>query len=509
MGAFRPMLEAIRDIREIRGSTRVLHIIPPMIRLRLFLLALLCCPQLHHAAQPAPQNVLLIVSDDLAACMSCYGNPICRTPNIDRLAREGVRFERAYCQYPMCGPSRASFMSGLYPNTTKMLGNRKESGAFKITNKQLADHPSIGEFLRKNGYFSARVGKIYHMGIPGGIEIGEPGGDDPASWDWAYNVFAPETHSSGKLELLSPKRTHMGSNFARVIVPDERIATQHDVMAAAQAIALLENKTGLRDKPFFLAVGFVRPHVPLVAPKRLFDQYPPEKMKLPHVPAGDLDDVPKSAAAMDNMPRYGMNEEQQRQAMAGYYASVSFMDEQVGQLLAALDRLDVRKNTIVVFMSDHGYNLGEHQCWQKLSLFEESVRVPLIISAPGFAASAGKAAAGVVESIDLYPTLADLLGLKENAPSILQGMSLRPLLENPTRRDWAKTHAYTVTHMQGESVRTLRWRYNRWGQEGEELYDHDADPQEYTNLAKKPEHAQTLAEMRTMLEGARKRSMGK
>jgi arylsulfatase A-like enzyme len=321
-------------------------------------------------------------------------------------------------------------------------------------------------------------------------------------------VLAPETFSPGKHELLSPKRTHMGSNFSRVIVPDEEIATQHDILAAQQAIAILENrKKSAPDKGLFLAVGFVRPHVPAVAPKRLFDQYPPEKMKLPPVPAGDLDDVPVPARAMDNMPRYGMNEEQQRQAMAGYYASVSFMDEQVGKVLAALERLDLRKNTIVVFSSDHGYNLGEHHCWQKLSLFEESTRVPFIISAPGFAASAGKKASGIIEMLDLYPTLADLLGLKAKAPAILQGTSLRPLLENPERRDWSKTHAYTVTHLQGESVRTARWRYNRWGTEGEELYDHETDPQEYTNLAKKPEHAKTLAEMRAMLDAAHKRSM--
>jgi len=465
------------------------------------------------AAETARMNVLLIVADDLAACLGSYGNPVCQTPNLDRLAREGVVFERAYCQYPVCGPSRASFMSGLYPNTTKMLGNRKESGAFKFSNRELAQHPSIGEFLRKNGYFSGRVGKIYHMGIPGGIELGEPGGDDPDSWDWAYNVLAPETHSPGKLELLSPKRTHMGSNFARVIVPNERDATQHDVMAAAQAAAVLENKKGV-NQPFFLAVGFVRPHVPLVAPQRLFDKYPAEKMKLPHVPAGDLDDVPKPAALMDNMPRYGMNEEQQRQAIAGYYASVTFMDEQVGKLLATLDRLELRKNTLVIFISDHGYNLGEHQMWQKLSLFEESARVPLIISAPGFERSAGKKAGGVVELIDLYPTIADVLGLKEKAPGILQGKSLRPLLEQPERKEWEreKRYAYTVTHQQGEAVRTARWRYNRWGaggKSGEELYDHEADPQEFTNLAAKPEHAAALAEMRTLMDEAKRRSLGK
>ena len=452
-----------------------------------------------------PPNVLLIVADDLAACLGCYGNNVCETPNLDRLADEGVLFDRAYCQYPVCGPSRASFMSGLYPGTTQMMGNSKQSGAFKVSNPSIAQHPSIGEFLRSNGYYSARVSKIYHMGVPGGIEAGEPGGDDPASWDWTYNVLAPETFSPGTLELLSPKRPHYGSNFARVIVPNELAATQADVLAAQQAVAVLENrKKAAPDQPFFLAVGFVRPHVPLVAPKRLFAKYPAEQMQLPFVPEGDLQDVPAPAAAMENEGRYGMDEQQQRQSVAGYYASVSFMDEQVGRLLEALDRLDLRRNTVVIFTSDHGYNLGEHHCWQKLSLFEESTRVPLLISAPGFSENAGKSAAGVVELVDLYPTIADLTGLAHKAPGILQGRSLRPLLEAPEEAESPKQFAYTVTHQQGESIRTPHYRYNRWGKQGEELYDHAADPHEFRNLAASDQHQPVLDEMRGLLEQARK-----
>lgn len=482
-------------------------------------LCLTALPLCHHAAERPRPNVLLIVSDDLTACLGAYGNEVCQTPHLDRLAREGVRFERAYCQDPVCGPSRASFMSGLYPHTIKMIGNRYAPGAFKTSNPRLADHPSIGEFLRLNGYSSGRISKIFHMGIPGGIESGSPGGDEPASWDWTYNVLAPETFSPGRFELLSPKRLHNGSNFTRLIVPDEHAATQADVLAAAQAVAFLENRAGRRaldrnpdsqpdlGRPFFLAVGFVRPHVPLVAPARLFERYPEADIALPVVPEGDLDDVPAPAAAMENMRRYGMNEKQQRQAIGAYYASVTFMDEQVGRLLAALDRLDLRRNTIVIFTSDHGYNLGEHDCWQKLSLFEESVRVPLIISAPGYEHSAGQVATGIVELIDLYPTIADLAGLGEKAPGNLQGGSLRPLLEQPGRPDWAKPCAYTVTHFQGESIRTARWRYNRWGDAGEELYDHKEDPREFTNLARSPAHAEVLAEMRAMWETLHQRSL--
>jgi iduronate 2-sulfatase len=184
------------------------------------------------AAEQRP-NVLFIVSDDLTACLGSYGNKTCRTPHLDRLAAEGVRFNRAYCQYPVCGPSRASFMSGLYPNRTGMLGNKYTLGSYRALNPELADHPSIGGFLRRNGYVSLRVSKIFHMGVPGGIESGAPGGDDPDSWDRSFNIMAPETASPGVLELLSPKRKHYGSNFARIIVPDGQELTQADYLAAS------------------------------------------------------------------------------------------------------------------------------------------------------------------------------------------------------------------------------------------------------------------------------------
>ncbi len=491
----------------------------PLRRL-LLIVVLLACHSFACAGERP--NILLIVSDDLTACLGCYGNEVCKSPNLDRLAAEGVVFDRAYCQFPLCGPSRASFMSGLYPNATRMLSNSKSLGSYRTTNPALAEHPSIGGFLRRHGYVSLRVSKIYHMGVPGGIEAGEPGGDDPDSWDRAFDVMAPETASPGKLELLSPKRPHYGSNFARLIVPDERIATQADYLAADQAIAILENRARGRhdsgflrpEQPFFLAVGFVRPHVPLIAPQRLFEQYPEDDAKLPHVPEGDLDDVPPPAAAMENARRYGMDRTQQKQALAAYYASVSFMDEQVGRLLDTLDRLDLRKNTIVIFAADHGYNLGEHHCWQKLSLFEESTRVPLIIAAPGFDGSAGERSAALVELVDLYPTIAELAGLADQAPKNLQGISLQGLLQQPAQAG-IRQAAYTVTNQNGESIRTDRWRYNRWknnsGEKSfghEELYDHDADPHEFTNLADDAQYDDVLKEMRRLLREKRQQSKG-
>jgi len=460
-------------------------------------------------AAAGPSNVLLIVSDDLAACLGSYGNPVSRTPNLDRLAAQGVRFTRAYCQFPVCGPSRASFMSGLYPEQTGMMGNNYTPGSYRATNPALANHPSIGGLLRRHGYVSLRVGKIYHMGVPFSVESGDPAGDDPDSWDRTFNIAAPESASAGELTLLSPKRPEFGTSFTRIIVPDGEEGTQADVLATNQAIALLQSRVRTRshgekrvlrsDAPFFLAVGLVRPHVPSVAPRRLFDRYPPEKIALPNVPPGDLDDVPAPAAAMRNDLRYGMSEAQQREAIAAYYATVEFMDEQVGRLLAELDRLGVRDRTVVIFTSDHGFHLGEHGLWQKTTLFEESLRVPLIVSAPGFAASAGAHCEALVELTDLYPTIADLAGVSDKAPGTLVGRSLRPLLADPAAGAAFRAVAYSVTGNGGRSVRTLAWRYNRWGEGPEELYDLRRDPGQFTNLAGDPAYASELAAMRAEL----------
>ncbi len=233
--------------------------------------------------------------------------------------------------------------------------------------------------------------------------------------------------------------------------------------------------------------------------------YPDDEARLPAVPEGDLDDVPHPAAAMENLGRYGMDLQQQRGALSAYYASVSFMDEQVGRLLDALDRLELRDNTVVMFTSDHGYNLGEHHCWQKLSLFEESTRVPLIISAPGYVQSRGQKSTAIAELIDLYPTIAELTGLTDRMPVNLQGESLVPLLQNASQSRQLQS-AYTMTHQRGESLRTSRYRYSRWGEAGEELYDHAQDPREFTNLAADPDHAAILAEFRQQLETRRELS---
>lgn len=484
----------------------------------MIVLGALALPSSTHA-QERP-NILMVVADDLNTSIGPYvdGAPKLHTPNLDRLAAEGVRFTRAYSQFPLCGPSRASLMSGLYPETNGVSTNAFETANHKIATPSLADHPTLAEFFRDHGYYTARVSKIFHMGVPGGIERGELGSDDPDSWDFAVNLMAPETLTPGVLEKLS-NGNHYGGNFARMILPDGAEITQADVLAANQAIAILEtraasrppgatNRTKLKeDAPLFLAVGLVRPHVPLIAPERHFARYPHEDIELPHVPEGDLDDVPDEAkrGSNANLARFGMDATEQRKSVAAYYASVSFMDEQLGRILDTLDRLELRDDTIVVFTSDHGFNLGEHTCWQKSSLWEDSVRVPLMISVPGMR-NAGAESAAVVELIDLYPTLAELAGVGDEAPAILQGKSLFPLLESPSAFDETEA-AYTVTTADGASLRTGRWRYNRWGEDAngdnEELYDHESDPNEYQNLARNPDYVTVLDEIRAQFEQVR------
>jgi len=351
------------------------------------------------------------------------------------------------------------------------------------------------------------------MGVPGGIERGEPGGDEPDSWDYAYNVLGPETNSPGNLELLSPKMNHYGGGFSRMIIPDSLRYFQTDFLAANQAIAILESRAGKvpkgalnkkkikSDAPFFLAVGFVRPHVPLISTKSCFKNYSIDAVDLPHVEAAN--NIPEEALNMQNEKRFGMNELQKKKVISSYMASVQFMDQQVGRLLQELDRLDLRRSTIVIFLSDHGYNLGEHDCWAKTSLWEGTVRVPLIISVPGHEKNFGTECKSIVELIDLYPTLVDLCGYGVQKPEILQGESLVKFIENPTLVN-SSDKAYTITN-QGKAASIVfdNFRYNCWGEQEnikhEEFYDHSWDPEELKNLINDPNYKEVVDELVNML----------
>ena len=438
-------------------------------------------------------NVLFLMSDDLNTALSGFGHPQCKTPELDKLARRGMRFENMHCQYPVCGSSRASLMSGLYPYTNGTLGN---AGTLRANMPNVV---TMSQLFRKNGYRVGRVSKIYHMGIPPEILAGTATRDDPHSWDEVVNIKAPEQNAPGEKTNWSPKNKSSQS-FTGVVAEGDDLA-HADGMAANHAINFLKRH---KDKPFFLACGFVRPHVPLVAPAKYFDRYDRDAMIAPVVPKDDLEDVPEIIRDYKrNSTSYGVTPELHKGLLEAYYASISYMDAQVGRVLDALEELGLSDNTIVVFTSDHGYLLGEHDKFQKQHLFEESTRVPFIVRVPWMNKHRGKATKHITELIDLYPTLADLSGLK--APRNLQGQSMLPLLKNPSSDDWKKDLAFTISRSGGESIRTHDWRFTQWGYgaKGMELYDRRKDPGEFTNLAGDPNYDKPLKILKAQLEAKR------
>jgi uncharacterized sulfatase len=476
-------------------------VVPPLA----LLLGLLATAALR-AEEPRRLNVLLIAADDLNTDLGCYGHPEVKSPAIDALARRGVRFDRAYCQFPLCNPSRASFLTGRRPDRTKVLEN---STHFRSVDDDIVTLPQL---FRINGYRVARVGKLYHYGVPG--QIGTSGLDDPPSWERFVNPRGRDIDDEPSIFSIRP-----GSGFGATLswlAADGDDADQTDGQGATAAIRLLEE---WKDEPFFLAVGFYRPHTPYVAPKAYFDLYPLDQVKLAEDPPGDRDDIPAPALTV-NPPNYGISEDLQRRAIQAYHASTSFMDAQVGRVLEALKRLKLEDRTVVVFLSDHGYHLGDHGLWQKQSLFERSARVPLIVAAPGKAA--GRVSPRLAELVDLYPTVAALCGLAP--PTGLDGESLVPQLDDPdapgqpfavsqVRRGGGGGNAGGATKkaaakkkaqgpgFPGYAIRTETHRYIEWdfGRQGAQLYDHRSDPLERRNLANDPAHRETVESMRKLL----------
>jgi iduronate 2-sulfatase len=450
-----------------------------------------------HGATAERPNVLLIYSDDLNTNIGCYGDPVVKTPNIDRLAARGVRFDRAYCQYPLCNPSRASTMTGLRPDTLKVydLQTNLREGHPRIT--------TLPQLFKNNGYFSARVGKIYHYGVP--RQIGSGGMDDPDSWDLAINPRGRDKDEEQKIHLLTRGTgTTLGFSMSWLDMEgaDEE---QTDGQGASESIRLLE-RFAKEKRPFFLGTGFYRPHTPFVATKKWFELYPKESIKLVSEPANDLDDIPPIALTI-KPSNYGLSDSDLKDCRRAYAAATSFVDAQVGRVLDALERLKLADNTVVIFISDHGYALGEHGQWMKQLLFEESARVPMIFAGPGIPGRAGSPR--TVEMLDIYPTLVELCGLPKPKHK-LEGKSLVPLLKDPeTKRNrpaYSQVTRKTGTgkdakEIMGYSVRNERWRYNEWdgGKLGSELYDHDNDPHEFRNLAKDTEHAQVVEQMKQLL----------
>jgi len=445
-------------------------------RLPRFFFALLFAAGTLSAQEESPTNVLFLICDDLNTDLGCYGHPQVQTPNIDRLAQRGVRFEHAYCQYPLCGPSRASFMTGLYPDQTLIHRN-----AIYIR-EHVPNVTTLSQLFRERGYHATRIGKIYHYNVP--RHIGTGGHDDPYSWDHTINPLGRDVKDEPEIFSLRPGS--FGGTLSW-LAADGTDAEQTDGMIAAEAVEQLEH-FGEEGTPFFLAVGLFRPHTPFVAPKKYFDLYPLDEIEVPAVPEGYEDTIPAPAvkSIRRKKEQVDLADDLARQAIQAYYASITFADAQLGKVLDSLEANKLDSNTVVVFTSDHGYHMGEHGHWQKTTLFENAARVPLVISAPGMEA-AGATTDCPAEMVDFYPTLAELCGLE--APPHLSGVSLAPVLDDPAAmpRDAALTQ-----YRSGYSLRTPRYRYTEWGEngaDGVELYDHRTDPGEMNNLAGEAEHA--------------------
>jgi arylsulfatase A-like enzyme len=457
-------------------------------------------------------NVLFIMSDDMRVELGCYASRFAaQTPNLDALAKTGVRFDRNYCQFPLCNPSRASLFTGRRPTKTGVLGNRIS------VRTAHPDWISLPQLFKENGYVSVRAGKIFHGGL-----------DDPKAWNTTSGGGAAEEggmQSNGvghvldtlqiaersERDLRSPKLATPSADESegrrralysdRIVVLDGNGEGHGDYLTADRTI---ENLQKYKDQPFFIACGFVKPHSPPTAPQKFLDLYdvkdiklPPDFAAWPTVPPG----FPSAAIRPHNADLFigrGASEAEAKEVIRAYLASVSWVDWNIGRVLAELDRLGLRDNTIVVFVADHGYQLGEKGKWSKAgSLFEMGTRVPFIVSAPGMIGN-GQSCTRIVESLDIYPTLVELCGLPPQKE--IEGASLVPLLQNPSA-NWDKP-AYSVWSedgktLHGVAVRTEKWRYAEYGPDGKNgamLLD-PRDPDELKNLAGDEKYQSAVAEL--------------
>lgn len=443
-------------------------------------LGLVALVQSADPPQPTVQNVIFIVSDDLrASVLGCYGDPRCRTPNIDLLATQSMVFERAYCQGLMCAPSRTSFMHSRYAGQ---------------------NNTNLGEHFISHGYYSARVGKIYHMRVPGDIIAGTDGKDIPSTWTEKFNSPGQEAHTPGDYACLNlnvfttdlegRQSTAMPHRMFVSVSYEGDGSDQPDHKTATKTIELLGQE---REKPFFIAAGLVRPHYPMVAPEQYFKPYPWPAVALPEQRLDDLADIPKLGRSKSNSIGSGIAAypDNQKRMWSAYYASVTFMDAQVGRILDALDRQGLRESTAVIFTSDHGYHLGDHGFWQKGNLHEEVTRVPLMISVPGYKPGRTNS---LVELVDLYPTLTELTGVKQS--DRVQGTSLVPILKSAAAK--VKDGALSLSN-RNHSWRTSEWAFMRYRDGSEELYNMRHDPKQFTNLTQDPKFEEVLESQRTQL----------
>ena len=438
-------------------------------------------------------NVLFIMSDDLNNHIGAYGDSLVKTPNLDRLAKEGILFEKSYCQYPLCGPSRASLMTGIRPDELGMVTNENH------IRDQIEDLVTLPQLFKENGYFTARAGKIYHYNVPAGI--GTDGADDPVSWNETRNPSGRDKEIEDEVTIFGSNK-NLGTAFAIYNDTLDNDLTHTDGMVATEVIAMMKEH---KDEPFFIGAGFFRPHCPYVAPKKYFDLYDLDAIDIAQIPEYYVGTVPELALMALKGPKDTI---EQKRVIQAYLASISYMDACVGRLLDALDSLGLAENTIVVFASDHGYNLGEHTLWQKMNLFETATRAPLLIRIPK--GPSGKVKQ-LVEMLDVYPTIAELCNLK--VPEAVEGSSMVELMEGKDK-NWKnqavsvvarrlysnekKNHGYTFA---GKTIRTPNYRYTEWmeGSAGIELYDLKKDPMEMNNLARSKAYQKHIKRLKKRL----------
>ncbi len=424
------------------------------------------------------KNVLFIVADDLNTTLGCYGHSVVKTPNIDKLAARGVKFNNAYCNYAVCGPSRSSFLSGLRPESINVLDNRTP------LQNVIGDKVTLPYLFKQNGYYTMSIGKIFHGR--------KEGYGDPKAWDEIYKYNATPTGKKGETRNM----TDGVLKWCHWKIAEGNDEDQQDGQNARKAVEFIKSE---KDKPFFLAVGFAKPHDPFIAPKKYFDMYPLEDCDPPVLPE-EWNPVYKHSLPGETKTFNKFTDQDKREFLRSYYACTSFMDAQLGKLMDALEESGQLENTLIVFFGDHGYHLGEHNWWNKVTIYEKGTNAPFIMAGNAIGKK-GVESNTMFEFIDIYPTLAELFKL-ENTPDYLEGKSFAKVVNNPSLPFRNEVRAVVRRgEMLGRMVKNKKYRYIEWdnGKKGKELYDQKNDPIEYNNLGENPEYAEVLEEMKTLL----------